>query len=298
MIRTLFAPVLRVWRAIVAVACLTAAGCVTPESSSYVDPEFCRQVSPESQPYAAGCPELNGYWLMYNQGVSGELPIQGYGGDANALLYWPIPGMMRLPVELPRPSTQIPLDRNLVVAAGKTVSLKDVALRLERALRQAGYSDFSYFQTRSTAPGFALVTRMERVEEDGSARARVERFLPPGAEGPFDLGAYFQSLFVEPKGYYRIVFFLVSAADPEFSGGGMTGSLAAAYATTGETRLPPQFNVFRFTDQHTVDVLVYEFMQKGDKAVSVVPPVRLPAQTHLSRSGIEGALASTPKAGQ
>ena len=221
------------------------------------------------------------------------------GVDWSAYLRpWPVLGMMQLPAELPKPSTQLPLERERIVATGKAASLEDVAARLERALRKAGYSDFSYFQTRSAAPGFALVTRMERVEDDGRPRTRVERFLPPGKEGPFDLTAYFKSLFVEPKGYYRVVFFLVSAEDADFSTGGMSGSLATAYTSTGETRLPEEFELFRFTERHRVDVLVYEFMQKGDDAVSIVPPVRLPAQVHLDRSGIDSAMANTTKAGQ
>ena len=204
---------------------------------------------------------------------------------------------MQLPEELPMPSSRIPLPRNLV-SDSNAVSLESIASRLEVALRQAGYSDFSYFQTQSAAPGFALVTRMERIDDDGRPRARVERFLPPGSPGQFDLGAYFKSLFVEPKGYYRVVFFLVSAEQADFSNSGMTASLANVYTSSGETQLPDEFQLFRFTERHKVDVLVYEFMQKGDDAVSIVPPVRLSAQVHLDRSGIQAALVNTKKAGQ
>ena len=211
---------------------------------------------------------------------------------------WVIPGVMLLPRTIPKPSTKTQIERIEIVASDKSVSLLEVGERLERGLKAAGYSDFSYFQTFTDRPGFALVTQMERIEDDGSPKSGTTRFLPPGEGEYFSLRRYLASLVSEPVGYYRVIFFLVADETIDSTNAPMSGSLADAYITTGEIRLPREFGTFEFTRKHNIDVYVYEFQKKGDNELSLVPPVRVSADVHVARSGIAQGIARTARAGQ
>ena len=204
---------------------------------------------------------------------------------------------MRLPKELPRPTTQTQLDPTIVSQQTFGVTLYAVGARLERALAKAGYSDFAYFQTWTEAPGFALVTRMERVEDDGRPKAENQRFMPPGQEpDDFDLTQYLSQLLFEPTGFYRLMIFRVASESARVTSSPMSGALARRILESGEIRLRADFASYPYTPTYSVDVFVYEFERKGDREVNVLPPVRLPARLHLDRSGIDAALLSTPAA--
>ena len=77
----------------------------------------------------------------------------------------------------PTPTTQAVLDRTLL--ARNAATLGDVAERLTTALAGLGYSERSFYR----APGgFALATRLEQIEFNGTPKAEPLRWsagLPP-----------------------------------------------------------------------------------------------------------------------
>jgi hypothetical protein len=164
-----------------------------------------------------------------------------------------------------------------------------VGEQLARALNRSGYSEFSFYR----APGgFALVSRLERMREDGGAAPEELRFLQPGAEEPFSLASYIQRLFFAPEGFYRQIIFV--ATDRPFTtdaGDTLTPAEASRLLRDGANLLPDSYRALPFGPSHTVTALIYEF-RKGpdDRDVVTLDPGRLAGRTHLQRAGILSAL--------
>jgi hypothetical protein len=59
-------------------------------------------------------------------------------------------------------------------------------------LRESKY-DYSYYRVPG---GFALIARLERIDDTGKALSENERFLPPDAKKSFDIGSYVGQLFL------------------------------------------------------------------------------------------------------
>lgn len=186
----------------------------------------------------------------------------------------------------PTPSARFELSRRLLARADEQYAVADV---LTRALSRAGYSEYSFYR----APGgFALVARLERMREDGTAAPGDLRFLEPGAEEPFSLATYLSRLFFAPAGFYRQIVFVVT--DQPFTTSAteqLTPEEAKRLLRGGANRLPEVFRTRPFNPSHAVTALIYEF-RKGpdDRDVTTLDPGRLQGRTHLERAGILAAL--------
>lgn len=186
----------------------------------------------------------------------------------------------------PTPSAQFGLPRSMFAAAPSQFA---VGQQLTRALDRSGYSEYSFYRAPA---GFALVARLERIREDGSAAPEELRFLQPGAEEPFSLGTYIRRLFFAPAGLYRQIVFV--ATDQPFTTDAsetLTADKAARLLREGANRLPDEYRTFPFGPSHAVTALIYEF-RKGpdDRDVVTLDPGRLAGRTHLERTGILPAL--------
>jgi len=176
------------------------------------------------------------------------------------------------------------------VAAGSTPSLRAVADKLEAALKRAHY-EYSFYGV--PGGGYAMAARLERIDENGAAIPGERRFLPPDAKEPFDFARYLSALFFAPAGYYRMIALIVTDRPLVTGGGPLDEATARRLPQAGATELPRSFAERTFGPSHRVYVLVYEF-RKGTQArdVEALVPGRLTALTHLTRSGVEAALAS------
>ena len=165
----------------------------------------------------------------------------------------------------------------------------EVGEQLTNALVQAGYSEYSFY---SAPRGFALVSRLERVREDGTAAPQDLRFLQPGAEEPFSLTTYISRLFFAPTGYYRLIVFVVT--DQPFTPDA-TKTIVAEEASrllrSGANRLPDAYRSVDFSAAHGVTALIYEFRKEpADRDVRTLDPGRFDGREHLQRAGILSAL--------
>jgi hypothetical protein len=200
----------------------------------------------------------------------------------------PAPDDFRLPEfpwPPPRPSAELTLLRTLFPSAKQF----EVGEQLTSALVQAGYSEYSFY---SAPGGFALVSRLERVREDGTAAPQELRFLQPGAEEPFSLTAYISRLFFAPTGYYRLIVFVVT--DQPFTTDA-SKTIVAEEATrllrSGANRLPDAYRSRDFSPSHAITALIYEFRKDpGDRDVRTLDPGRFDGREHLQRAGILSAL--------
>jgi hypothetical protein len=138
-------------------------------------------------------------------------------------------------------------------------------------------------------PTPALVTRLERINEDGSSAPDLQRWPVVGeaARSSVGFGQFLRGLFYVDPGRYRVIVFILQDApfrqDAEKP---LTGQQARAWLRTGANVLPRELAERGYKGDCTV--LVYEFASDGT-AVRVVES-RLTGLQHLEKSGVLATL--------
>jgi hypothetical protein len=162
-------------------------------------------------------------------------------------------------------------------------TLGDVADRISAALDSAGYFERSYF----AAPGgFAMVTRLERINSDGTPKQdEAERWTVDASPmRRFVPGDYLLALFTAPSGYYRIIVFVASSQPFAQSEAEVGRSEASAWLSAGLNTLPESIAQAEYTARHRVTALIYEFEQPGRQAATLRLPGNLLGRVHLQRA--------------
>ena len=151
------------------------------------------------------------------------------------------------------------------------------------ALEQNGYVERSFYRT--PPGGVALVTRLERINTDGSPSAEAERW--PAAAQPHQsarsLFDFLQGLFFVDPGHYRVIVFVLQDLPFSQSAETITAQQAHAWLVMGANVLPSEIAALPFSGGH-VTVLIYEFASDGSK-VQVVTS-ELTGKQHLERAGV------------
>jgi hypothetical protein len=152
-------------------------------------------------------------------------------------------------------------------------------------LERSGYVERSFFQTGSD--GVALVTRLERIRDDGSPFDPPERW-PVSFNSDLNLAMVLRGLFYADPGRYRIIVFVLQGAPFAASAAGVTGDEARAWLRKGANVLPREIAERPFGDS-TCTALVYEFKNDLGADARAVDSA-LPGKQHLEKAGILGAL--------
>jgi Caspase domain len=151
------------------------------------------------------------------------------------------------------------------------------------ALESSGYVERSFFKTRHD--GTALVTRLERIHDDGSPWAGHERWPTHGAK--YDTGAdllsFLRGLFYADPGRYRVIVFIIQDMPFFQSKDKVTGEAARTWLRSGANKLPRE-TAARPLSSADCTALVYEFASDGT-AVRFVES-RLTGKQHLERAGV------------
>lgn len=160
-------------------------------------------------------------------------------------------------------------------------TLGDVTNAILGALEQNGYVERSFFRT--DPGGVALVTRLERINDDGSPS--VERWPAGGQrqDSTRSLLDFLQGLFFVDPGHYRVIVFVLQDVPFSQSAENVTAEQAHAWLTSGLNVLSPQIAQRPFAGGH-VTVLIYEFASDGSK-VQVVTS-QLTGKQHLEKAGL------------
>jgi hypothetical protein len=168
-------------------------------------------------------------------------------------------------------------------------TLGDVTKAILEALEQNGYVERSFFRT--DPGGVALVTRLERINDDGSPS--VERWPAGGQRQDSTRGLldFLQGLFFVDPGHYRVIVFVFQDVPFSQSAENITAEQAHAWLTSGLNVLSPQIAQRPFAGGH-VTVLIYEFASDGSK-VQVVTS-QLTGKQHLEKAGLLTALDKEP----
>lgn len=155
------------------------------------------------------------------------------------------------------------------------------------ALEQNGYVERSFYRTEPG--GVALVTRLERINDDGSPSAATERW-PASAQRQASTSGlldFLQGLFFVDPGHYRVIVFVLQDLPFTQSSEVITAEQAHAWLTSGTNVLPREIANLPFAGAH-VTVLIYEFASDGSK-VQVVTS-QLTGKQHLEKAGVLAVL--------
>jgi len=168
-------------------------------------------------------------------------------------------------------------------------TLGDVTKAILEALEQNGYVERSFFRT--DPGGVALVTRLERINDDGSPS--VARWPAGGQRQDSTRGLldFLQGLFFVDPGHYRVIVFVLQDLPFSQSAETITAQQAHAWLVMGANVLPSELAALPFSGGH-VTVLIYEFASDGSK-VQVVTS-ELTGKQHLERAGVLTALDKAP----
>jgi hypothetical protein len=195
------------------------------------------------------------------------------------------------PLPAPKPSAQAPIPRALLQHAGGDASMRlgDVSARLSDALDAAGYEH----SLRPTQGGFAMLTRIERINSDGSpvAQGRFSVTMTTADQRPFTLGGYLRALFTANPGYYRVIAIVVSNHLVTSGNATPVASTLNGWVRSGAQRLPGSIAALPYGADYTTTAFIYEFSVSGaDSTVKQLDPSPLLGREHLEKAGVWPAL--------
>jgi PAN domain len=186
-------------------------------------------------------------------------------------------------------------------AASGSYVLPDNLLQNSRTVREAvtaiisalefnGYVERSFFQTETG--GVALVTRLERINDDGSSVVGSQRWsaIAEHAGSTAELINFLRGLFFIDPGHYRVIVFILQ--DLPFSQSSRTISKdeASAWLRSGFNILPSSIAERPYAPGGHCTVLVYEFASDG-RTVHVITS-GLTGKQHLEKAGVLSRLGN------
>lgn len=142
----------------------------------------------------------------------------------------PDDGIKRFPIPYPKPSAIYSIPWNEINIEG-TKSFEKVDKKICDALSACKYEK-SYYVIPN---GFAIITQMEQIQEDGVSLPEPQRSsnkLPT----PNSFYDYIESLVIAPEGHFRIIVFLVTDVDLTTSGKTIKKELLTELAEDGYSK--------------------------------------------------------------
>lgn len=161
----------------------------------------------------------------------------------------------------------------------------DVDAIIKYALERNGYDEYTY---HAVPGGFALVTRMERINKDGSPVSQPQRWIVNQKPiNPFsDFSRYLSALDNGDTGYYRVIVFIVSSDNV------LTGDAAPERVDfekrfeDGVTSLPNDVLDRVYAPGDHCTAVIYEFRRSENGVVLEKPGIFGGGKLHLQSAGI------------
>jgi hypothetical protein len=176
-----------------------------------------------------------------------------------------------------------------IAAPSTATTLGDVASRMGDALRRAGYTDQRWFPIGAHCQhGFAVTTRLERIDDQGAPKAAAERWLAPYPEAASVrwLATAAQTYLPRP-GRYRVL--LIAFTDLHVLSAGQPQRWDEETAMEGPGMPATEVPAGRqLRAGYRVGAYVYEYEKRsadGDGAF-VPGDAEVPAAEQLTRSGL------------
>jgi hypothetical protein len=203
------------------------------------------------------------------------------GAGVAAILGYQIPSF---PWPPPLASAIEVIPRELLKKKQGPTRLRDIDKEITEALKQNGYYESSYY---SIPEGFALATRIEQIEEDGSPKKEPHRWNLKLQPINFSLANYLKRLFLATPGYYRIIVFVITPYALAQSTSEPTPIQAIKWFSAGYNLLPESIGNKEFSQSYACTALIYEFERETESAEPRFrQPGRIPGHIHLVKAGI------------
>ncbi|MDQ8197463.1 hypothetical protein QEH56_04850 [Pelagicoccus enzymogenes] len=144
---------------------------------------------------------------------------------------------------------------------------------------ESGYVEKSYYPIPD---GFAVVTRLERINEDGTYKDEHRFDQDLGDDGKlFSIGVFFRRLLFAEKGTYRVVVLAVTSKSIAFSGNLINREDAQKWLVSGQLGLPDEIAQRSYSTFHSTVALIYEFKKTGSDKVILSQPSAIDGKQHL-----------------
>ena len=166
---------------------------------------------------------------------------------------------------------------------GETLYLHDVEQRILEALNSAGYHEKSYY---SVPGGFAMVTRLEQINYDGTSKEGRHRWQTKIIALPkLTFKQYIQALFKANKGLFRVIVFILTPHPFSQTGLKVSREKAIEWLNAGLNVLPSSIGDIEYSKKYNCHALIYEFEKLStDKAAKIIVPGYLEGRTHLVKA--------------
>lgn len=247
----------------------------SPDSTFALDPNIDRRVFQRNQPQPPPPPPPSPPEIRYDEYPELATP-PAIGLDEYPEFPWPPPkssAVMIIPNEL----LMKPIDH--------PINLFEVENGLSTALGSCGYDEKTYY---AVPRGFAIVTRIEKIDPDGMPKESQERWsIEIKPLRTFSLSAYARALFTANPGYYRVIVFIVTPLPFNQTDEYISRREAVEWLRAGMNSLPASIGELGYTSDYKCTVLIYEFEQlESEKDAILKIPGRLSAKTHLEKAHI------------
>jgi len=184
------------------------------------------------------------------------------------------------PFPPPRGYTNDILNKSLFA---RCTTLSDVSSVILNALRHCQYDDKSYYPIPN---GFALVTKVEEMNSDGTSVMDDDRFSLNK-----NVNMRFWDWFSPRRGYFRVFAFLVTDQTFQPTDDTIDQETAEGWVDQGMNDLPDSIGNKPYNSSYDCTVIVYEFRAPDvNQKLQPVIPARLSAVTHLDKSTIAAYL--------
>lgn len=233
--------------------------------------------------------EIKDYNLLHQRVINDTQELKIKSRDVLPNFPWPPPRasvIYEVPLHLSKQfTTYVENDANKRSLSALKPSLRHVDTALKNALNHAGQNELTYY---AVPGGFALVSRLEQIEEDGTPMKSPERWKTKvDSLSVFSLDDYLKALFTAPPGYYRLIVFVVTPFSFSQSERRVSKDVAESWLGSGSNSLPDDLNAKLFGNDFNCTALIYEFEKRDiDKDFKSTIPGRLSATEHIKKSGI------------
>jgi len=164
----------------------------------------------------------------------------------------------------------------------------DVKETIVECLDESGYVS-SKRQYYAVPNGFALVTRLEKINEDGSPRAGAERWEAQvkSTFKEFSILDYLKALVIGEEANFRVLVFMLTDIPLTQSDEITEMTKAKSWLKKGMNALPDDLALLEFTPRHKVNLLLYEFTQHESGKPTLLQESRVGIEDHLVKTGID-----------
>ncbi len=200
------------------------------------------------------------------------------------------PAMPSFPWPPPRASASQVVPLQFFTEAGVAeLTLGDVERQIRDALDSTGYFERSYF---AVPQGFAIVTRIEQINDDGTPKSGDERWsASPGLAGARELVKYLRGLFTTRVGRYRTIVFVITPVPFSLSDAVVSREEMDNFIAEGFNILPTSVAALPFAPGFACTALIYEFEARENQQIAnLIAPSQLLGRMHLERAGVWQAL--------